>query len=578
MNGRDDTTTFLPLDSRIGGQNRDCPTVGQYLTRDQTKYIYKKVETGEMINTDMIQQEIEQEKQLGRIDDISGETNPYKELIVNNVEKIEPLVTQMEQWSILSNVLNYVQHSRFNSMNHTLDVKAMNRYKSKPDTDREFKELDFGVTPQKLQEEYMDIYEGIHSDIVSSNRFDENSDISTTYLGKIENRGNQDKLKAEESFPISESGYTLGRLLDGTKCQLLLDTGASKSFMSKSFYMQCKSLHTLPKFASTTQRIQVGNGQCVSVLFIIPVIVDIHGHRFEIYTLVSEIHENVDLVLGIKNVFELEGVINSRDCCFKFLNRSVPIYPEKQIILKPNEQKLVKVKAPFMDEISGLAIIKIIDGGTYSTLLIKLKFTCNKAILDIKNKGKDTMILRLEEMIGIVDMRSLGYYKIKQGILQQNLSRYYRFEKVEKLCEYFNNFVNALKKEREQKSLTDKYPWLDPDDERKHMTDREILEKYINLNNSCLDKEEKMKVMDMLFKYREAFSLRDEIGTCPNIEVEIDVTDKSPFFIRPYHVREEDKAFIDKEMKRLCYMGILKEGFSAYSSPVMLISRKVDKR
>ena len=64
------------------------------------------------------------------------------------------------------------------------------------------------------------------------------------------------------------------------------------------------------------------------------------------------------------------------------------------------------------------------------------------------------------------------------------------------------------------------------------MTDREILEKYINLNNSCLDKEEKTKVMDMLFKYREAFSLRDEIGTCPNIEVEIDVTDKSPCFIR----------------------------------------------
>ena len=109
-----------------------------------------------------------------------------------------------------------------------------------------------------------------------------------------------------------------------------------------------------------------------------------------------------------------------------------------------------------MDEISGLAIIKIIDGGTYSMLLIKLKFTCNKAILDIKNKGKDSMILRLEEMIGIVDIRSLGYYKIKQGILQQNLSKYYRFEKAEKLCEYFNKFVNSLKKERERANITDR--------------------------------------------------------------------------------------------------------------------------
>ena len=61
--------------------------------------------------------------------------------------------------------------------------------------------------------------------------------ISIMYLGKIENRRNQEKLKAEELFPISENGYTLGRLLDGTKCQLLLDTGVNKSFMSKSFHM-----------------------------------------------------------------------------------------------------------------------------------------------------------------------------------------------------------------------------------------------------------------------------------------------------------------------------------------------------
>ena len=241
------------------------------------------------------------------------------------------------------------------------------------------------------------------------------------------------------------------------------------------------------------------------------------------------------------------------------MNRSVPIYPEKEIILKPDKQKLVKVRAPFIDEISGLAIIKIIDGGTYSTLLLKLKFTCNKAVLDIKNAGKDTMILRPKEMIGLVDIRSLGYYKIKQGILQQNLSRYYRFEEAQKLFEYFNKFVDTLRKEKEQTTQIDKYPWLDPEDERRNMTDREILEKYIDLKNSCLNKEEKVKVMDMLFKYKEAFSLRDEIGTCPSIEVEIEVTDKSPFFIRPYHVRKEDKAIIDKEMKRLCYMGILKE-------------------
>ena len=104
MNGRDGTTTFLPLDSRIGGQNKKSQTVGQYLTRDQTRYIYKKVEMGEVINTDSIQQEIEQEKELSKIDDMNGEINPYRELIVNNTGRTEPLMTQMEQWSISSNI------------------------------------------------------------------------------------------------------------------------------------------------------------------------------------------------------------------------------------------------------------------------------------------------------------------------------------------------------------------------------------------------------------------------------------------------------------------------------------------
>ena len=92
--------------------------------------------------------------------------------------------------------------------------------------------------------------------------------------------------------------------------------------------MQCTSLQSLLKFASRTQRIQVGNGRFVSVVFIIPIMVDIHGHRIEVYIFVSEIHENVNLELGIQNIFKLEGVINSQDHCFKFLNRSLPIFPK----------------------------------------------------------------------------------------------------------------------------------------------------------------------------------------------------------------------------------------------------------
>ena len=75
----------------------------------------------------------------------------------------------------------------------------------------------------------------------------------TTYLENSD-RAKNDKLKVEESFPISEQEYILGKLLDGTECQLLLDTGTSKSVMSKSFNMHSKSLPSLPKFASKTQK------------------------------------------------------------------------------------------------------------------------------------------------------------------------------------------------------------------------------------------------------------------------------------------------------------------------------------
>ena len=121
------------------------------------------------------------------------------------------------------------------------------------------------------------------------------------------------------------------------------------------------------------------------------------------------------------------------------------------------EQKLIKVKAPFIDEISALAIIKILDGSTYSTMLIKLKSTYNAAILDIVNNGTKAIIFKPEEMIGIVDLRSLGYYMIKKGILQQNLSKYYRFERAETPCKYFNKFINMLKKERKHREPEESY-------------------------------------------------------------------------------------------------------------------------
>ena len=202
-------------------------------------------------------------------------------------------------------------------------------------------------------------------------------------------------------------------------------------------------------------------------------------------------------------------------------------------------------------------------------------------MLKITNDTQEKVTFNPTDMVDVVDLRSLGYYKVKQGMLQQNFSKQYHFESANTVCDQFNRLINTLKKEEEENGKgKDKYPWLEDGNKRKYMTDKEILDKYVNLDNSALTRREKKEVRKLLYESKDAFSLRDEIGTCPNIDIEIDVTDKTLFFIRPFHAKEEDKAILDKEMKRLCYLGILKEGFSAFSSPVMLISRKItqDKR
>ena len=208
IKGRKDPTTFLPLSPKKGGQVINIkPKANQYLTKEQAKYDYKKTESGDIINTETLHQEIEQEKQLKKIDD----TNTYKN----------------------------IQHDRHPKNYYSLGISAVNKCRKNLCTkkkERDILELDFGQTLDILREEYLDVYKAIQSEILNTTRFDENSDLSTTYLGKAD-RSQNSKIKAEESFPISEQGYTMEKLLDGTKCQILFNTGANKSFMSKSYYM-----------------------------------------------------------------------------------------------------------------------------------------------------------------------------------------------------------------------------------------------------------------------------------------------------------------------------------------------------
>ena len=423
MKGRNGTTAFLPLKGH-GGFQRNISN--QCLTRDQANQLYDKIEIGEVINIRKLNWHnisIPQ-RQAMFINDV----NQYEKALLSGRNMKKGSNSQMEQWSILSNNIVYVRSEDRDIMNG-IDIKPIDYrehkriYRKMGKEGGKRLEMDFGESPEVMKSRYMDVYDDVYVEVVMTSRFDENVDLSTMYLSRIDMK-REEVMKAEESFPISEQGFVMGKLMNGKECQILLDTGASKSYMSKSYYLKCKSLHKLPKFASKMQRIQVGNGQYVGVLFVIPVIIEISEHRLEVFTLVSEIFDNVDMVLGIKNLFEIEGVIDTRESSFRFLSRSIPIFPREQVIVKPGEKKLIPIESPFIEEISGMAIVKIVDQGQKMPMMLKLKFIRNKATLDITNNTKETIIFHKKTSIGLLDLRSLGYYKIKQGVLQQNLNKY----------------------------------------------------------------------------------------------------------------------------------------------------------
>ena len=459
-------------------------------TERQADYVYKAIEEGNMINTKTMTCETTK----------TQDDNLHKKVVLNKVFKEEDKSPEMRNWSIFGYNVRYIQHNQVTPQNLNIDTLDYRDHKELyfklRGEERETLDIDFGFYPDILKSKYLDIYEGVYAEMVYANKFNENSDLSTKYLGQVKMMTDT-KIKAEERFPITGQGFASGKLLDGTECQIFLDTGATKSYMSKSYYLQCKTLHALLKFSSNTQRIQVGNRQYVSVLFVIPVIIDIHGHRFEIFTLVSKIHDNVDLVMGMKNIFKLKGMIGLQDSCFSFLSRSIPLFPVMMVKIAPKMQKMVIVEAPFIEELSGMAIVKILDMKEQATSMIKLKFIRNKVVLKITNKTHETVTFGQTEMIGVVDLRSLGFYKIKQEVLQENLGRHYHSKLAHDVCNQYNRFVNLMRKEEENSK--GKFPWLEDTNKRKYMTDREILDKYVNLDNSCLTKIEKMQVRDTYY-------------------------------------------------------------------------------
>ena len=289
-------------------------------------------------------------------------------------------------------------------------------------------------------------------------------------------------------------------------------------------------MHKLPKFSTTCTGIKIGNGSIIPILFVIPIQFITHGHVFEIYTIVAEIDDGMDLVFGFKNIAETEGRLNTRTGEYDFIGRSVPVYPQNDLDVPVGKQVLIKIKAPFEEKLSGRIMTKMF--GSEKAFTMKIRTENNQGCVQFVNKGHKTINLREHKAIGILDLRSVGYFKVSyQKLITMAESRQtfkmYQYQQVRKdpnehLDEY-HKMSREIRDERYSERSqniqdnVDKYPWLAKDDPRRYQTDTEILYEKIDLKDSALTKKEKAKLMKMILKYRDAFSLRDEIGECPNL-------------------------------------------------------------
>ena len=427
-------------------------------------------------------------------------------------------------------------------------------------------------------------------------------------------------------FPINLHAESQGELMDGTQIKVttLIDTGCSKPILNKKFYDKHPYLQEMPHYSIQSIGVVVANDGVIKVTEAIQFMIKFHGHVFEFIAYLADMSDTFDFVIGQKSMYELEATVDYNNLAFTFLKRSLPIFAKEDYIVKSGKTKDIVLELkdiPFevhgykdfpKDGVATVAKLKSAkDSQMVQTLILHLGED-GKTTVQLSNHSNENWKIHKGDMIGCLDMRSSGYFHVSRETLQHILQSSFKdncsFLSERETEEYFDlyhkdhkevlNYVSTqmnqrLKQQQGNTELVyreatdednqelpkvkgrDPYPWLDKEDPRRNMTDQEILEKYIELSDSDLDLAEKKSLYKVLVKYKDAFSLRDEIGLCPNMEIELELNDETPFFIRPFPIKETEKDVVDKEMKKGCMLGILKKGMSSYSSPIMLIPRKL---
>ncbi len=277
----------------------------------------------------------------------------------------------------------------------------------------------------------------------------------------------------------------------------------------------------------------------------------------------------LDLILGSKSLFELEATVYSERQCMQFLQRSVNAYVKYPVKVATGTSQTIDLTVPAIKDRQVkhwtpsrcLAKLDLSHGGNHP----QKEFQTMEVFVDqdrtfqvtITNDSAKDLILAKNFFMGGVDLRSTGYFFKDRDMLVNSFPDECVFLNDESMLNKMFAFLKKVNKlddsapsEEPKIDLDDPYPWLEKDDPRRTMTDMECIEKFINLDDSVQTPENKKHFQKILLNYKDAFSLRDEVGVCPYIKVHVEMKDKSPFLVRPYGVKEDQKKWWTRKCGR----------------------------
>ena len=255
------------------------------MTKEETEYVHRSVKNGTQVKPVHI------DKIVDKIVDMS--VNPYQEAFAQELDSHlheEPSLEMKRcdlTWSILSTEIDYTTN---NDNSPYSEMNTSNLYSRLQEDEQ--------LITESSSDQWDERFEEVTCSLHYSHKFDDTNDVSTTYLGSYLAKDEPSTFPVDNHIPFDGRGMSKAYLSNGTPMKLFFDSGASRSCLSKRFYDTNPMLHDMPKYATTCTGIRIGNGSIVPALFVIPILFMACGHTFEIFTIVAEIDDDMDLVFG----------------------------------------------------------------------------------------------------------------------------------------------------------------------------------------------------------------------------------------------------------------------------------------